>query len=141
MSLYKEFSTLFPYLQSVRKIQEYLSFDVSFPNSWKLPKKFVDETKVIEQESKTPNQRMFSFVSEIDEISVGKTSDNIQNIIKYNIEREEKEKLFEQKVAELKIIFEKQSLSELKNLSFEFKKTKVKLEDNEDEIKAVGLVQ
>ena len=73
MSLYKEFSTLFPYLQSVRKIQEYLSFDVSFPNSWKLPKKFVDETKVMEQESKSPNQRMFSFVSEIDEISVGKT--------------------------------------------------------------------
>jgi cysteinyl-tRNA synthetase len=141
MSLYKEFSTLFPYLQSVRKIQEYLSFDVSFPNSWKLPKKFVDETKVMEQESKVPNQRMFSFVSEIDEISVGKTSDNIQNIIKYNIEREEKEKLFEQKVAELKIIFEKQSLSELKNLSFEFKKTKVKLEDNEDEIRTAGLVQ
>ena len=131
MSLYKEFSTLFPYLQSVRKIQEYLSFDVSFPNSWKLPKKFVDETKVMEQESKSPNQRMFSFVSEIDEISVGKTSDNIQNIIKYNIEREEKEKLFEQKVAELKIIFERQSLNELKNLSFEFKKTKVKLEDKE----------
>jgi hypothetical protein len=141
MSLYKEFSTLFPYLQSVRKIQEYLSFDVSFPSSWKLPKKFVDETKVMEQESKVPNQRMFSFVSEIDEISVGKTSDNIQNIIKYNIEREEKEKLFEQKVAELKIIFEKQSLSELKNLSFEFKKTKVKLEDNEDEIRTAGLVQ
>ena len=141
MSLYKEFSTLFPYLQSVRKIQEYLSFDVSFPNSWKLPKKFVDETKVMEQESKSPNQRMFSFVSEIDEISVGKTSDNIPNIIKYNIEREEKEKLFEQKVAELKIIFERQSLNELKNLSFEFKKTKVKLEDNEDEIRTAGLVQ
>ena len=141
MSLYKEFSTLFPYLQSVRKIQEYLSFDVSFPNSCKLPKKFVDETKVMEQESKSPNQRMFSFVSEIDEISVGKTSDNIQNIIKYNIEREEKEKLFEQKVAELKIIFERQSLNELKNLSFEFKKTKVKLEDNEDEIRTAGLVQ
>jgi hypothetical protein len=141
MSLYKEFSTLFPYLQSVRKIQEYLSFDVSFPNTWKLPKKFVDETKVMEQESKVPNQRMFSFVSEIDEPSVGKTSENIQNIIKYNLEREEKEKLFEQKVAELKVIFERQSLSELKNLSFEFKKTKVKLEDNEDEIRTAGLVQ
>lgn len=141
MSLYKEFSTLFPYLQSVRKIQEYLSFDVSFPNTWKLPKKFVDETKVMEQDSKVPNQRMFSFVSEIDEPSVGKTSENIQSIIKYNLEREEKERLFEQKVGELKIIFEKQSLSELKNLSFEFKKSKVKLEDNEDEIRTAGLVQ
>lgn len=141
MSLYKEFSTLFPYLQSVRKIKEYLSFDVSFPTTWKLPKKFVDETKVMEQESTMTNHRMFSFVSEIDEASVEKTSKDIQSIIKYNQEREEKELLFEKKVVELKMIFEKQSLSELKHLSFELKKPKVKLEDNEDEIKTAGLVQ
>jgi len=141
MSLYKEFSTLFPYLQSVRKLNDYLSFDVSFPNTWKLPKKFVDETKVMEQESKITNHRMFSFVSEIDEASVEKTSKDIQSIIKYNLEREEKELLFEKKVVELKMIFEKQTLSDLKYLSFEFKKPKVKLEDNEDEVKAAGLVQ
>jgi hypothetical protein len=141
MSLYKEFSTLFPYLQSVRKLNEYLSFDVSFPTTWKLPKKFVDETKVMEQESKITNHRMFSFVSEIDEASVEKTSKDIQSIIKYNLEREEKELLFEKKVVELKMIFEKQTLSDLKYLSFEFKKPKVKLEDNEDEVKAAGLVQ
>ena len=103
MSLYKEFSTLFPYLQSVRKLNEYLSFDVSFPTTWKLPKKFVDETKVMEQESKITNHRMFSFVSEIDEASVEKTSKDIQSIIKYNLEREEKELLFEKKVVELKV--------------------------------------
>lgn len=141
MSLYKEFATLFPYLQSVRKIQEYLSFDVSFPSTWKLPKKFVDETKVMEQESKITNNRMFSFVSEIDEASVEKTSKDIQSIIKYNQEREEKELLFEKKVAELKMVFETKSLNDLKFLSFEIKKPKVKLEDNEDEIKTAGLVQ
>ena len=138
MSLYKEFSTLFPYLQSVRKIQEYLSFDVSFPNTWKLPKKFVDETKVMEQESKVPNQRMFSFVSEIDEPSVGKTSENIQNIIKYNLEREEKEKLFESKVTELKNIFEKQKLNDLQGLKFEINTNKILLEDEEEETNQVG---
>ena len=88
---------------------------------------------------------MFSFVSEIDEASVEKTSKDIQSIIKYNLEREEKEllfeKLFDSKVNELKMIFEKQTLSDLKYLSFEFKKPKVKLEDNEDEVKAAGLVQ
>ena len=141
MSLYKEFSTLFPYLQSVRKLNEYLSFDVSFPNTWKLPKKFVDETKVMEQESKITNHRMFSFVSEIDESSVEKTSKDIQSIIKYNLEREEKELLFEKKVVELKMIFETKSLNELKFLNFEIKKPKVKLEDNEVEVKTAGLVQ
>jgi hypothetical protein len=135
MSLYKEFSTLFPYLQSVRKLQNFLSFDVMFSTSWKLPKKYVDEEKVMEQESKTPNMRLFSFVSEIDEQSIEKVSTNIQNIINYNLEREEKDVLFQTKVTELKNIFEKQSLKNLKMLKFEFKQTKIELEDYEDEIR------
>ena len=135
MSLYKEFSTLFPYLQSVRKLQIYLSFDVMFSTTWKLPKKYVDEEKVMEQESKTANMRLFSFVSEIDEQSIEKVSTNIQSIINYNLEREEKDQLFQEKVNELKTLFEKQSLKNLKQLKFEFKQTKIELEDNVDEIR------
>jgi hypothetical protein len=140
MSLYKEFSILFPYLQSVRKLQTYLSFDVSFPNTWKLPKKYVDESKVMEQTGTILNERLFSFVSEITEDNVEKVSNNIQNIIKYNLEREEKEKLFDSKVNELKMIFEKQNLSNLKSLHFDIKKNKLELVDNEEEIDTTGLV-
>jgi hypothetical protein len=86
MSLYKEFSALLPYLQSVRKLENYLSFDVSFPNTWKLPKKYVDEEKVMEQTSKVENHRFFSFVSEISEESVEIISDNLKSIIQYNLE-------------------------------------------------------
>ena len=50
MSIYKEFTILFPYLQSVRKLKSYLSFDIEFPDTWKLPKKFVNEEKVIENQ-------------------------------------------------------------------------------------------
>ena len=135
MSLYKEFSTLFPYLQSVRKLQNFLSFDVMFSTTWKLPKKYVDEEKVMEQESKTANMRLFSFVSEIDEQSIEKVSTNIQSIINYNLEREEKDLLFQEKVNELKTLIEKQSLKNLKQLKFEFKQTKIELEDNVDEIR------
>ena len=85
MSLYKEFSSLLPYLQSVRKLENYLSFDVSFPNTWKLPKKYVDEEKVMEQPTKIENHRFFSFVSEISEDSVGVISDNLKNIIQNGI--------------------------------------------------------
>ena len=77
MSLYKEFSILFPYLQSVRKIKTYLTFDVSFPNTWKLPKKFVNEEKVMEQTTTIPNERLFSFVSEI-------TEEDVENLRKLN---------------------------------------------------------
>ena len=43
---------------------------------------------------------------------------NLNGVIKYNKEREEKERLFESKVTELKQIFDKQNLENLKNLSF-----------------------
>jgi len=134
MSLYKEFSTLLPYIQSVRKIKTYLSFDVSFPKTWRLPKKFVQEDKVMEQTSPAPDERLFSFVCEISEESIENTSSNLQNIIKYNLEREEKEKLFENKVNELKEIFDKQNLNNLKNLKFDIKNNKIEFEDNEEEI-------
>jgi hypothetical protein len=134
MSLYKEFSTLLPYIQSVRKIKTYLSFDVSFPKTWRLPKKFVQEDKVMEQTSSAPDERLFSFVCEISEESIENTSSNLQNIIKYNLEREEKEKLFENKVNELKEIFDKQNLNNLKNLKFDIKNNKIEFEDNEEEI-------
>jgi len=136
MSLYQEFSALLPYLQSVRKIKNYLSFDVSFPNTWKIPKKFVEEDKIMEQTSQVPNERLFSYVTEITEDGVQKAHINIKNIIKYNLEREEKDRLFESKVEELKQIFEKQNLDKLKGLQFDIveKSTKIKLEDDEEQI-------
>jgi hypothetical protein len=132
MSLFTEFSTLFPYLQSVRKLKNYLSFDVHFPITWKIPKKFVNEQKVVEQDSKLDGHRLISFVSEISEASVAETTSDIQNIIKYNLDREEKDKLFQTKVNELKSIFEKQSLSKLKNLVFDYKSERITLDDDDD---------
>lgn len=132
MSLFREFSALLPYLQSVRKIKEYISFDVSFPTTWKLPKKFINEERFVEIDSTVTNHRMFSFVSEVSEDEIELVSTNIQNIIKYNLEREEKELLFQLKVDELKSIFEKQTLTVLKDLQFEIKPKKIELEDEDE---------
>lgn len=144
MSLYQEIQILFPYLQSVRKIQTYLSFDISFPSTWKIPKKYVEEDKIMEQQSRIQNERLFSYVTEMDEHSVQKVYDNIKNIIKHNLEREEKERLFESKVDELKKIFEKQNLEKLKGLYFDISEPinkKMILEDDEDEQKSIGMVE
>ncbi len=66
-------------------------------------------------------------------------SNNLKSIIKYNHDREEKEKLFQNKVEELKNIFEKQDLTSLKNLNFELKTGKIELEDEEESITGVGV--
>ena len=105
MSLYKEISKLSPHLQSIRKIKDFLSIDVSFPKNWKLPKKFVEEDKIMEQQSPNPEERLISFVSEITDELIDLCVQNIENIIKYNREREEKERLFDEKVKELKVVF------------------------------------
>jgi hypothetical protein len=66
---------------------------------------------------------------------------NVKSIINYNLEREEKERLFQSKVDELKNVFEKQSLNNLKNLKFDIKSIQnLELEDNEDEIKPTTMV-
>lgn len=139
MSLYTEFSSLLPYLQSVRKIKDYLSFDIHFPTTWKLPKKYVNEERVMEQDSRTEGQRLFSFVSEINEKDVEIVSENLRSIIKYNLEREEKERLFDTKVKELKTIFEKQTLRALQDLHFDITPKKFELEDGDEELATAGI--
>lgn len=138
MSLFTEFTVLFPYLQSVRKIKTYLSFDIEFPDSWKLPKKYVNEERVVENENPKKGFRFFSFVSEFNENAVDETISNIKNIISYNKEREEKEKLFQRKVDELKKMFEKENLDNLQALKFEIIEDKIELDDEEETIKPVG---
>ncbi len=138
MSLFKEFTILFPYLQSVRKLKNYLSFDIEFPDTWKLPKKYVNEEKVVENDKSKQGFRFFSFVSEFDEKSVDEIISNIKNIIAYNKERAEKERLFQVKVDELKKMFEKEKLDDLQALKFEITEEKIKLDDTEETIKPVG---
>jgi hypothetical protein len=137
MSLFKEFENLFPYLISVRKLKTYLSFDIEFPDTWKLPKKYVNEERIVENNKTKNDVRNFSFVSEFNETSVDELITNIKNIIFYNKEREEKEKLFENKVSELKKIFEAQNLKSLQDLKFDIS-TKLKLEDDEENTNGDG---
>jgi hypothetical protein len=90
----------------------------------------------MEQQSNIQDERLFSYVSEITESEIERVYHNLCGIIKYNKEREEKDKLFESKVEELKKLFEKQNLEKLKSLYFDINepKQKVTLEDDEEPI-------
>ena len=138
MTLFEEFFILYPYLTSVRKLKTYLSFDMSFPNTWVLPKKYINENQVVENETQSKTSRSLSFVSEFSQESVDSIIDSIKSIIKYNKEREEKEKLFETKVMELKNLFDKENLGDLKELQFNINQPKLNdLENEGGEITAV----
>lgn len=130
MSIYKEILPILNYVHQIRKVENFLIFDVLFPNTWKLPKKFINEDKFVNQGATEENLILLWFVSDINDVEIEKTKNNIIGIINYNLEREEKEKLLENKITELKNIFEKQSLDSLKNLKFDIKNLKESLFDN-----------
>ena len=76
----------------------------------------------MEHNSNEVNKRFFSFVSQINESDLNGTIKSIENIIDYNIEREEKENLFKLKIKDLKNVFEKEKLEDLKSLQFEMER-------------------
>ncbi len=128
--MYKELKDVFHYLVSVRKLQNYITIDIEFPTKWKIPKKYVQEDKIVENQKMNEDKRFFSFVSEFDEAVLNTTVTNIKNIISYNKEIEMKESLLKQKIDELKKIFEKENLENLQGLKFDM--IEEKLDDGEE---------
>ena len=121
MSIYKELTPIIDYLTQIRKLENYLVFDVAFPMTWKILKRHIIEDKFVN--NGTSNDLLnLSFVSEYDEKNINIIQDNILNIINYNLDREEKERLLEMKINELKTIFDKESLDNLKNFKFDINK-------------------
>ena len=120
MSFYKELSPFIEYIHSIRKLENYLSFDMKFPIKWNTPKSITDESQTIPFDVGVENLKGISFVSKLDESEVSSTLTKILKIIKYNKEREIKEKLFKETVERLKSTFEKTDIDKLQTLYFDF---------------------
>lgn len=134
MSFYKEIAPFVEYVHSIRKLKTYLSFDMTFPTKWSLPKSIIDEGQVVGFEAEDQNYKGISFVSPIDEREISTTMTKIAKIIKLNKERELKEKLFKQTVEQLKTTFEKTDLDKLQNLYFDFDEEETSLDIEDDSI-------
>ena len=140
MSLFTELSPILTYLSQIRKVEDYIVFDVLFPNSWKVPKKFVNEEKFVNQGTTEENLILLWFVSNLNDDDIEITKNNILGIINYNLEREEKEKLLENKINELKSIFNNESLDSLKNLKFDIKTIKKLANEKRKDVAVVQTV-
>ena len=120
MSFYKELAPFVQYIHSIRKLENYLSFDMVFPTKWTLPKSIIDEGQVISFNVENQNSKGVTFVSQINENDISLILIKIAKIIKLNKERELKEQLFKQTIDQLKQTFEKNDLDKLQNLYFDF---------------------
>jgi len=121
------------YLKSVRVLKNYVSFDMSFPSTWVMLKNIPQDLEVLESEGKEGNP-IYSLVCENKKVLIDKIESIIDNIIKTNIDREEKERLFKNKVQELKNIFEKENLENLKGLKFDMEELNKFIENEQKEV-------
>lgn len=133
MTYYNFIKSTNKYLKSVRVIKDYISFDMAFPNTWSILKEHSKDIEVIKNNTQEGDKVVVSFVTPYVEESINKIEESIKSIIKYNIEKEEKEKLFRSKVQELKSIFENKKLDSLKNLKFDINEFSLLSVDNNDD--------
>lgn len=130
MSLYKELIPFLDYVQSIRKLENYLTFDMVFPSKWSLPKSLIEENKIVAFEPQNTSLRGISFVSPLEEKEVSITLLKVAKVIKLNQEKEMKEKLFKDTIEKLRQTFEKTDLDKLKNLYFDFDEEESNLQIN-----------
>lgn len=132
MNFYKELELFQDYLHSIRKLKNFLSFDLQFPTKWSMPKSLTEEGQILPFQAEDSNFKGISFVCELQEMEVNKVLSKITKIIKLNKEREIKEKLFKETIEQLKQTFEKTDLDKLKTLYFDFD-NEINLDDNEQD--------
>jgi len=135
MNFYQNISPIVDFLHSIRKLENYISFDMIFSSKWVFPKNMLEQSQVVPFESPQENCKGISFVCESNETEVENTLKKINKIIKLNKEREIKDKLFKETVDKLKSTFEKTELDKLKKLYFDFEEDleKIELEDESGE--------
>jgi hypothetical protein len=130
MSFFENISGFVEYLHSIRRLENYLSFDMVFPSKWQIPKSIIEEKKIIPFDSTDQNLRGITFVCEINDLEITTTLAKINKTIRLNLEREQKERLFKQTIDKLKSTFEKNDLEKLQKLYFDFDlETNLEVED------------
>ena len=130
MTLYKHISGFVEYLFSIRKLNNFISFDMVFPVEWGVPKSILDENKVIPFESSENKTKGISFVCEINDKEIEDSIKKIHKTIKVNKDKEQKELLFRETVERLKKTFESNDIEKLKKISIDFLEIK-KIEDEQ----------
>ena len=91
--IYSQFvSKTHKYLNSVRVLKNYITFDMLFPTTWVMLKKLPEGVEILQNTDKE-GKVITSFVCENNLSLIDSIEVSIDKVVKTNVEREEKEKL------------------------------------------------
>ena len=138
-SVYNIIAELKPHFFSLREIKETVSLDLKLPTKWRY-ENMIDEGLPVPFESKVqdekPTNRLISLISDATLDGYNQVFAYAKAIIHINKEEEEKERLFSEKVQELKSLFLNTPLDKLKEINF--KDDELSAEKSEGEIRLGG---
>ena len=119
--VYNIIKSLKPHFWSLREVQENVSLDIKLPVKWKfegLPK-FNEKTPfAIKVQDKKTEHTLVSLISPATVEGYEMVFNYAKTVISTNVEEEEKLKLFNEKMGELKELFLKSTLDKLRDISF-----------------------
>lgn len=120
--MYELISSLRPYFFSLREISDNVSLDLRIPTSWRLEniQNIVSQYKSLQLkiQDKNDKSQLISIISLATQDGYDTARICAEEIIKFNLELEEKERLFKEKVKELENLFRNESLDKLKEINF-----------------------
>lgn len=120
--MYELISSLRPYFFSLREISDNVSLDLRIPTTWRLEniQNILSQYKSLQLkvQDKNDKSQLVSIISLATQDGYDTARICAEEIIKYNIELEEKDRLFKEKVRELETLFKKESLHKLKEINF-----------------------
>jgi hypothetical protein len=102
------------YMVSLRFDSGLSIIDVLFKESWVVPTK----SSVVGIQKYPNSKGKYMFYSDKDSVSIDDVADFVHEVVKVNVEREEKVQLLKAKFEELRVFFNDHTLDELKRLQF-----------------------
>ena len=117
--MYSTIEKIRPYFFSLREIKETLCLDVKYPIKWTI-ETIVERHPQVQLKIQDRNEEvcLLSLMSTADNDGFKATTNCALGIIKHNLDQELKERLFQEKVNELQLLFFNKSLDELQALNF-----------------------
>jgi hypothetical protein len=115
--MFEIIQSLKPYFFSLREIESNISLDLKIPTSWKY-ETIITPYRSIKYKIQDKNDKfnLISLISIASKEGYDVVIGCANEIILVNKEEEEKKRLFEEKVNELKILFQNQTLDKLKDI-------------------------
>lgn len=118
--MYKEITELRPYFHSLREFNKEVSFDLKLPLSWEItPDSSVFKSVIFKEQDKNEKTKLVSYIAPKTEAGYVEVFKCVKHVITFNLEKERKERLLEEKINELKKLFQDKDLELLETLKFD----------------------